>query len=82
MSQFLKLSLEGYVCACVHARSLQSCPSLCNPIDYKVCQAPLSIGFLRQKYWSKLPFPSPIMRVIYTISQEKNNTDVPGNMKW
>ena len=22
------------------------------------CQAPLSIGFLRQKYWSGLPFPS------------------------
>ena len=24
-----------------------------------VCQAPLSIGFFRQKYWSGLPFPSP-----------------------
>ena len=24
-----------------------------------VLQAPLSIGFSRQKYWSKLPFPSP-----------------------
>ena len=23
------------------------------------CQAPLSIGFPRQKYWSGLPFPSP-----------------------
>ena len=23
------------------------------------CQAPLSMGFPRQEYWSKLPFPSP-----------------------
>ena len=23
------------------------------------CQAPLSIGFPRQEYWSRLPFPSP-----------------------
>ena len=24
------------------------------------CQAPLSMGFSRQEYWSGLPFPSPI----------------------
>ena len=24
-----------------------------------VCQAPLSMGYLRQEYWSGLPFPSP-----------------------
>ena len=24
-----------------------------------VCQAPLNMGFPRQAYWSKLPFPSP-----------------------
>ena len=23
------------------------------------CQAPLSMGFSRQEYWSKLPFPPP-----------------------
>ena len=23
------------------------------------CQVPLSVGFLRQEYWSELPFPSP-----------------------
>ena len=23
------------------------------------CQAPLSMGFPRQEYWSELPFPSP-----------------------
>ena len=43
----------------VHAKSLQSCPTLCNPMDYIVRQAPLSMGFSRQESWSVLPFPSP-----------------------
>ena len=29
-----------------------------NPVDC-ACQAPLSMGFSRQEYWSGLPFPSP-----------------------
>ena len=37
----------------------QSCPTLCNPVDYIAQQAPLSMGFSRQEYWSGLPFPSP-----------------------
>ena len=24
------------------------------------CQAPLSMGFSRQEYWTGLPFPSPV----------------------
>ena len=36
----------------------KSCPTLCNPMDL-ACQAPLSMGFPRQEYWSGLPFPSP-----------------------
>ena len=28
-------------------------------MDYVACQAPLSMGFSRQEYWSGLPFPSP-----------------------
>ena len=27
------------------------------------CQAPLSMGFSRQEYWSGLPFPSPITTI-------------------
>ena len=93
--------------ACKHAKSLQSCPTLCDPIDgsppgspipgilqartlewvaisfsgawkWKVKvktlsriwllatpwttahQAPPSMGFSRQEYWSGLPLPSPI----------------------
>ena len=37
----------------------QSCPTLCDPMDNSLHQAPLSMGFSRQKYWSGLPFPSP-----------------------
>ena len=36
----------------------QLCPTLCDPMDC-TCQAPLSMGFSRQDYWSGLPFPSP-----------------------
>ena len=32
----------------------QSCPTLCDPMDCSH-QAPLSMGFSRQKYWSGLP---------------------------
>ena len=38
------------------AKSLQSCPTLCDPIDGSH-QSPLSLGFSRQEYWSGLPFP-------------------------
>ena len=30
-----------------------------TPMDYIACQAPLSMGFSRQEYWSGLPFPPP-----------------------
>ena len=39
---------------------LLSCVQLfCDPMDCTACQAPLSMVFLRQEYWSGLPFPSP-----------------------
>ena len=45
------------------SKSLQSCPTLYDPIDC-TCQAPLSIGFSRQEYWSELPCPPPLMLYI------------------
>ena len=33
------------------AMLLQSCLTLCNPMTI-ACQAPLSMGFSRQEYWS------------------------------
>ena len=41
-----------------HVKLLQSCSTLCDFMDY-TCQAPLSMGFSRQEYWSELPFPLP-----------------------
>ena len=36
----------------------KSCRTLATPWTVAL-QAPLSMGFSRQKYWSELPFPSP-----------------------
>ena len=36
----------------------KSCPTLATP-GTVACQAPPSMGFSRQEYWSGLPFPSP-----------------------
>ena len=42
--------------SCVRAKSRRSCPTLCDSVD---CgrQAPLSVGFSRQEYWSGVPWP-------------------------
>ena len=54
-SRFYKLItvLEGEVLV------TQSCLTLYNPRDCSLHQAPRSMGFSRQEYWSRLPFPSP-----------------------
>lgn len=41
----------GSVCA-------QSCLTSVTPLT-EACQVPLFIEFSRQKYWSKMPFPTP-----------------------
>ena len=49
---------ECYFTGC----SLLSCPVMsnsCNPQTVG-CQAPLSMRFSRQEYWSGLPFPPPV----------------------
>ena len=48
--------LRGLQCTTrsVHA---QLCLTLCGPMDL-ARQAPLSMGFSRQAYWSRLPFPT------------------------
>ena len=37
----------------------QSCPTLWDPMDCSLYQAPPSMGFSRWEYWSGLPFPPP-----------------------
>ena len=50
---------EGHLTAATAAKSLQSCLTMCDPIDGSP-PAPLSLGFSRQEQWSGLPFPSPM----------------------
>ena len=50
-----KSVIPGICCCCL---VITLCPTLCDPMDCS-CQAPLSMGFPRQGYWSGLPFPSP-----------------------
>ena len=45
--------LQGCVCVC--AQSL----TLCEPVLGVAQQTPLSMGFSRQQYWSRLSFPTP-----------------------
>ena len=53
-----KIIVGSFYILCVHAQSIQSCPTLVTTWTV-ACQAPLSIGFSRQEYWCGLPFPSP-----------------------
>ena len=47
------------IAAAAAAKSLQSCPTLCDPIDGSPPGSP-SLGFSRQEHWTGLPFPSPM----------------------
>ena len=55
----LKSLLMKVKAAAAAAESLQSCPTLCDPIDGSPPGSPVP-GFSRQEYWSGLPCPSPM----------------------
>ena len=59
---FLALVLKGLIGlhAAAAAKSLQSCPTLCDPIDSSP-PGPPSLGFTRQEHWSGLTFPFLIL---------------------
>ena len=48
-----------HAAAAAAAASLQSCPTLCDPIEGSQPGIP-PLGFSRQEHWSGLPFPSPM----------------------
>ena len=70
---FLRI-LHTAFCVCVCAKSLQSCATLCDPI---VQQAPLSMGFSRQEYWSGSPCPPP-----GDLPDPKTEPTVPCSLLW
>ena len=45
---------------------IQSCLTLSDPMYYTAYQAPPSMGFSRQEYWSGVPLPSPPSYVVGT----------------
>ena len=45
--------------AAAAAKSLQSCPTLCDPMDGSPPGSSVP-GILQQEHWSGLPFPSPM----------------------
>ena len=47
--------MYGWNIVAAAAKSLPSCPTLCDPID-----APPSLGFSRPEQCSEPPFPSPM----------------------
>ena len=50
-------TMEYCCCCCLsHVSHVQ----LCATPQMAAQQAPLSLGFSRQEYWSGLPFPSPM----------------------
>ena len=53
----LPLSTMLAAAATAAAKSLQSCPTLCDPIDSSPPGSP-SLGFSRQEHWSGLPLLS------------------------
>ena len=57
----VSIALPYLNAAAAAAESLQSCPTLCNPIA-AAHQAPPSLAFPRQEHWSGLPFPSPVRK--------------------
>ena len=57
---FLSISLENCVCEREREReSLSVMSDFLQPLLTATHQAPLSMEFSRQEYWSALPFPSP-----------------------
>ena len=48
--------LQGSSPQCVRAQSLQSCPTLCDPLDYSPPGSSVH-GSSTQEYWSGLPCP-------------------------
>ena len=56
LARFLNVCVCVYVCACMHA---QLCLTFCDPWTI-THQAPLSLEFSRQEYWSWLVLPTPV----------------------
>ena len=77
-SKLLKnTNTQYFTCAAAAAKSLQSCPTLCDPIDGSH-QAPPSLGFSRQEHWSGLPFTCATCHsILIAIQLSGSHDDLP-----
>ena len=57
----------------------QSCPTLSDPLN-AAYQAPPSMGFSRQEYWSGVPLPSP--QVALVVKNSPANAGDTGDAGW
>ena len=62
--------------AAAAAKSLQSCLTLCDPIDGSLPGSP-SLGLSRQEHWSGLPFPSPVHESESGVAQSRPTLSDP-----
>ena len=84
----LQITMKGHIFQkkkLYAAKSLQLCPTFAT-LWTLARQAPLSMGFSRQEYWSGLPFPTPeelpdpgIERRSPTLHVDALPTELQGN---
>ena len=55
----MSIPRQVYCCRVCVCAKLLSCVQLFATVGAIACQAPLSMGFSRQEYWSGLPCPPP-----------------------
>ena len=67
---------SNFLLQCMEVKSesevAQSCPTLHDPMDSIAYQAPPSMGFSRQEYWSGVPLPSPILMLVMNYFEKEN----------
>ena len=59
----------------------QSCPTLATPWT-AAYEAPPSMGFSRQEYWSGVPLPSPISKPVNIIKKRNRLTALETSYWW
>ena len=61
IDSLISLTINGQIlAAAAAAKSLQSCPTLCNPIDGSPLDSSVPGILQARESWSGLPFPSPM----------------------
>ena len=62
IKRHLFLGRKAMINLAAAAKSLQLCPTLCNPMD---CSLPGSSihGIFQEEYWSRVPLPSPMINL-------------------